>query len=151
MENGSEEGEAWFMLGQICTAALAVLMRLPHMRKALHNDPEFMADIERGFALSPGHLDCLYELFHLLDEEMIVLHPALQRGYRIYIHSRLHSHPLHFASTASLPLPLPQSIEMQRRRRYPIQFILAGKQGWASERLSCPTEEYPLFFPPPMH
>jgi hypothetical protein len=85
MKNGSEEGEAWFMLGQICTAALAVLMRLPAMRKTLQNDPEFMADIERGMALSPEPLDCLYELFHLLDEEMIVLHPALQRGYRIHI------------------------------------------------------------------
>lgn len=95
MKSGSEEGEAWFMLGQICTAALAVLMRLPHMREALHNDPEFMADIERGFALSPGHLDCLYELFHLLDEEMIVLHPALQRGYQIYIRGIRDNFQLH--------------------------------------------------------
>jgi len=82
---GSEEGKAWFMLSQICTAALAVLMRLPYMREALQNDPEFMADLEKGLALFPEQLDCLYELFLLLDEEMIVLHPALQRGYRIHI------------------------------------------------------------------
>ena len=95
MKSGSEEGEAWLMLRQICTAALAVLMRLPHIREALQNDPDFMADLERGFALFPDRLDCLYELLHLLDEEMIVLHPGLQRGYRIHIRGIRDNFQLH--------------------------------------------------------
>lgn len=95
MKKGSQEAEAWFVLGQFSTAALAVLMRLPRLREALSHDPEFLADLEQGFALFPGHLEALYEIMHLLDEDMIVLHPALQRGYRIHIRGVRDNFQLH--------------------------------------------------------
>src|SRR5260370_28237817 len=80
-----EETRAWFALQPLCTAALAVLVRLPHMRASIRQNPAFLA----ALAACPANyssIDCLRGVLAVLDnEEIIVLHPAVQRGYRIRI------------------------------------------------------------------
>ncbi len=80
-----EEARAWFALQPLCTAALAVLMRLPHMRAAIRQDPAFKAALAECPA-NNSSIDCLRDVLAVLDnEELVVLHPALQWGYRIRI------------------------------------------------------------------
>ena len=80
-----EEARGWFALQPLCTAALAVLMRLPHMRATIRKDPAFKAALAESPA-NNSSIDCLRDVLAVLDnEELMVLHPALQRGYRIRI------------------------------------------------------------------
>ena len=80
-----EEARAWFALQPICTAALAVLMRLPYMRASISQDPTFLAALAECPA-TYSSIDCVRDVLAVLDqEEVIVLHPALQRGYHIRI------------------------------------------------------------------
>jgi hypothetical protein len=80
-----EEARAWFALQPLCTAALAVLMRLPHLRAAIRQDSAFLAALAACPA-TYSSIDCVRDVLAVLDqEEVIVLHPALQRGYHIRI------------------------------------------------------------------
>lgn len=80
-----EEARAWFALQPLCTAALAVLMRVPHMRASMRQDPAFLAALAACPA-TYSSIDCVRDVLEVLDnEELIVLHLAFQRGYRIRI------------------------------------------------------------------
>lgn len=60
-------------------------MQLPHTRAAIRNDNEFMAAITECPSHNSG-IECLRDLLSMPDnEEVIVLYPALKRGYRIRI------------------------------------------------------------------
>src|SRR6266851_10277843 len=80
-----EEAQAWFVLEPICSAALAVLMRLPRTRETIRRDPAFLAVLAACPAQNAA-LQCVRDVLDVLEhEEMVVLHPTLKRGYRIRI------------------------------------------------------------------
>jgi hypothetical protein len=85
LENMYAEAQAWFVVKPMCTAALAVLMRLPLARNVLCQDTEFLTMIEM-YPDQNASIVCLREVLQVLDnEEILVLHPALKCGYRICI------------------------------------------------------------------
>jgi hypothetical protein len=90
-----EEARAWFVLEPICNATLAVLMRLPQACEAIRHDPAFLADLAACPAQNAA-LQCLRDVLDVLEhEEMVVLHPALKRGYRIRISGIGRNYQLH--------------------------------------------------------
>lgn len=79
------EGQAWLALKPLCTAALAVLMRLPAMREIVRHDTGFQVALATS-SLDGPEVTCVREVLQVLEhEELVVLHPALKRGYRIRI------------------------------------------------------------------
>lgn len=80
-----EVTQAWAALEPFCTAALAVLMRLPAMRETVRNDRAFQGALA-AYPLDSSALQCVRDILQVLEnEEIIVLHPVLKRGYRVCI------------------------------------------------------------------
>jgi len=81
-----EEAEGWQALDFLSTAALAIVTRSPHQRTIVRSNAEFMKALQDCPADSTLH--CLRVALNLLEnEKVIVLHPELQRGYRIRINN----------------------------------------------------------------
>lgn len=80
-----DAAQAFASLEWLSTAALAVLSRSKALRKQVQADTPLTQAIAR-FAELGMELPCFYEMLSLLDDEqLIVLHPALARGYAIRI------------------------------------------------------------------
>ncbi|MBO0796205.1 MAG: hypothetical protein J2P36_35380, partial [Ktedonobacteraceae bacterium] len=82
-------------LEPLCTAALAVVMRLSSVRTAICHDAAFVSALTSTTGYSSA-ADCLSTLSQVLDnEEIIVLHPGLKCGYRIRIRGVSDNFQLH--------------------------------------------------------
>lgn len=83
-ERMSEQQGAWHAIKLLEVAALAVLSRLKEQRKRLRDDAAIAASVRRLEAARD--LECLAKMLRVLDdEEIVVIHPDLQRGYLIRI------------------------------------------------------------------
>lgn len=84
-ERMPDAAQAFSALQMLTTAALAVLQRSKPRRRRIKEHAPLVADIQR-FEQLGFELPCFREMLALLDdEEVIVLHPQLGRGYVIRI------------------------------------------------------------------
>ena len=90
-----ELGYAWGALDLLCPPALAMLSRAATARQAARADGLLMERIEKVAPLHGG-VGWLATLLAVLDdEELLVLHPALGRGYRVRISGVADNFQLH--------------------------------------------------------
>ena len=85
-EKMMEEAMGWHALDGLSTAALAIVTRSARQRTIVRSNAEFMKALQE----CPAHatLQCLRVALNILEnEEIIVLHPELLRGYRIRINN----------------------------------------------------------------
>ncbi len=79
------EAAAFDAAPRFCQAMTAFLSRSREARRLAQADGELLADCTR-MPFDPGFVEFLRKLLLVLDdEEMVVLHPQLRRGYRIQI------------------------------------------------------------------
>jgi hypothetical protein len=84
-ERMPEEGRAFISLEWLSAATLAMLSRLKTVRKQVQADQQLTQAIGR-FDQVGMELPCFREMLSILDDEQIVvLHPALGRGYAVRI------------------------------------------------------------------
>lgn len=89
------EAQGWAALTWFCPAANAVLMRDVHARERLRTSDPLMTAL-RAFPLHTPAVECVRKLTQVLEhEELVVLHPALQRGYRVRISGLADNFQLH--------------------------------------------------------
>ncbi|QBD80386.1 hypothetical protein EPA93_32205 [Ktedonosporobacter rubrisoli] len=80
-----EEAQAWSALEMLCNAALAILMHDARMRQVIGTYEPFTTALQ-AFPVQNSTIECIRKLLQILEnEELIVLHPALRRGYRVRI------------------------------------------------------------------
>ncbi|MBO0781951.1 MAG: hypothetical protein J2P37_24285, partial [Ktedonobacteraceae bacterium] len=79
-EKMPEEAQVWSALDPLCTATLAVVMRLSSVRTAICHGAAFVSALAPVTEYSSA-ADCFSTLSQVLDnEEAMVLHPALRCG-----------------------------------------------------------------------
>jgi hypothetical protein len=94
-ERMPEAAQAFAALEWLVSAALAMLCRSRPLRQRLRTDGALVQAIERYDALG-APLPCFREMVAVLDDEqVVVLHPALARGYIIRIAGIGHNFQLH--------------------------------------------------------
>ncbi len=80
-----EGAQAWSALEMLCNAAIAILMRDASLRQYLGSYEPFTTALQ-AFPVQNSAIECIRKLIQILEkEELIVLHPALRRGYRVRI------------------------------------------------------------------
>ncbi|HZR44737.1 MAG TPA: hypothetical protein VFB12_31790 [Ktedonobacteraceae bacterium] len=80
-----EEAQAWSTLEMLCNAVIASLMHVARLRQFIRTDEAFTPAL-LAFPVQNSAIECIRKLLQILDnEELIVLHPALRRGYRVRI------------------------------------------------------------------
>lgn len=89
------EAQGWSALAWLCPAANAILMRDVQARERIRSSDSLMAALQ-AFPLHHPAIECLRRLLQVLEhEELVVLHPALQRGYRVRISGLADNFQLH--------------------------------------------------------
>lgn len=79
------EAQGWSALELICPAASAVLMRDARMRGGMRAYKPFMSALQ-VFPSQNSFIESLRKLVQVLEnEELVILHPTLKRGYRVCI------------------------------------------------------------------
>jgi hypothetical protein len=80
-----EQAQAWSGLEMLCNATMAILMRDARVRQFIGTYEPFTTAL-LAFPVQNSVIECIRKLLQVLDnEELIVLYPALQRGYRVRI------------------------------------------------------------------
>jgi hypothetical protein len=78
-----EEAQAWSALEMLCNATIALLMRDARLRQFIGTYEPFTTAL-LAFPVQNSAIECIRRLLQILEnEELIVLHPALRRGYRV--------------------------------------------------------------------
>lgn len=79
------EAQGWSALEMICPATSAILIRDARMRRGMRAFEPFMTALQ-AFPIQLSSIENLRKLTQVLDnEELIILHPTLRRGYRVRI------------------------------------------------------------------
>jgi hypothetical protein len=90
-----EEAQAWTALEPLCMGAIAMLSRSVEARREVRSHTDLLARTQQ---LAPRHARVAYltTLLQVLDdEELLVLHPGLVRGYRLRMHGIANNYQLH--------------------------------------------------------
>ena len=92
-----EQSDAWLSTPPLLQALTAVLQRSAQARRAAAADGALVAALERLLERTdPGLGDYVRKLIRVLEgEELVVLYPALGRGYRIWISGIADNFQLH--------------------------------------------------------
>jgi hypothetical protein len=90
-----EEAQAWTALEPLCMGAIAMLSRSVEARQEVRSQTDLLPGARQLAPLHPrvAYLTTLLQV--LDDEQLMVLHPGLRRGYRLRIRGIANNYQLH--------------------------------------------------------
>ncbi|MCA9104500.1 MAG: hypothetical protein KDA83_03665 [Planctomycetales bacterium] len=113
MEQAPAEGAALMALNDICIGAIALLARSKAARRAAAENPDVLVNRSVLFdqLFQSGNRSHLTQLLQVLDDqELLVLHPAQAKGFRVRIAGLLTNFQLHFQLMHHLAAALDSSV-----------------------------------------